>query len=76
MSIVWAWAGSIAEYVAAGQQVVALVPSCPSCSRQLGVESPDVWAFEKAVDTNGHRMVSIGIVEITKRENQNRWPRI
>jgi hypothetical protein len=36
VSIVWAWAGSVAEYMAAGQQVVALVPSCPSCRRRLG----------------------------------------
>ncbi len=46
-----------------------------------GVESPNVWAFEtndaalaeqqgvlKAVDKHGHRMVPIGIVEITERE--------
>ena len=36
MSIVWAWRESVAEYVAAGQQVVAPVPECPACHRRLG----------------------------------------
>ena len=36
MSIVWAWQESIAEYVAAGQQVVAPLPECPRCHRRLG----------------------------------------
>ena len=36
MSIVWAWQESIAEYVAAGQQVVAPLPECPGCRRRLG----------------------------------------
>src|SRR5260370_6615093 len=36
MSIVWAWHESVAEYVAAGQQVVAPVPECPGCRRRLG----------------------------------------
>jgi transposase-like protein len=36
VSIVWAWGASVAEYVAAGQQVVTPVPTCPSCRRRLG----------------------------------------
>jgi len=36
VSIVWAWEKSVAEYVAAGQEVVSPVPACPSCQRQLG----------------------------------------
>jgi hypothetical protein len=36
VSIVWAWRESVAEYVAAGQQVVAPLPECPACHRQLG----------------------------------------
>ena len=36
VSIVWAWHESVAEYVAAGQQVTAPVPECPSCRRRLG----------------------------------------
>lgn len=36
MSIVWAWRESVAEYVAAGQQVVAPLPECPGCHRRLG----------------------------------------
>ena len=35
MSIIWAWQESVAEYVAAGQQVVAPVPECPGCRRRL-----------------------------------------
>lgn len=36
MSIVWAWRESVAEYVAAGQQVVTPLPECPGCRRRLG----------------------------------------
>ena len=36
MSIVWAWRESVAEYVTAGQQVVAPLPECPACHRRLG----------------------------------------
>ena len=36
MSIVWAWRESVAEYVAAGQQVVAPVPECPVCHGRQG----------------------------------------
>ena len=35
MSIVWAWRESVAEYVAAGQQVAAPLPECPICRRRL-----------------------------------------
>jgi hypothetical protein len=40
------------------------------------VASPDVWAFEQVVDTNDHRMVSIGFAEIIEKGDQSRWPRI
>ena len=36
VSIVWAWRESVAEYVAAGQQVAAPLPECPACRRRLG----------------------------------------
>ena len=36
MSIVWAWQGSIAEYVTAGREVVTPLPACPTCGRRLG----------------------------------------
>src|SRR5262245_28674603 len=36
VSIVWAWAGSVAEYVAAGQRVATPMPECPGCRRRLG----------------------------------------
>jgi hypothetical protein len=36
VSIVWAWQASVTEYVAAGQQVVAPVPACPSRHLRLG----------------------------------------
>jgi transposase-like protein len=36
VSIVWSWQKSVAEYVAAGQEVVAPVAACPCCRRPLG----------------------------------------
>ncbi len=36
MSIVWAWQGSIADYVAAGREVVTPLPACPRCGQRLG----------------------------------------
>jgi hypothetical protein len=36
VSIVWAWRESVAEYVSAGQAVVAPLPECPACHRRLG----------------------------------------
>lgn len=36
MSIVWAWRGSVGEYVAAGQRMETPLPECPGCRRQLG----------------------------------------
>jgi hypothetical protein len=36
VSIAWAWGESVAEYVAAGQQVVPPVPECPGCDQRLG----------------------------------------
>jgi hypothetical protein len=39
VSIVWAWQETVAEYVAAGQEVVAPVPECPGCRRRLGMWS-------------------------------------
>jgi hypothetical protein len=36
VSIVWTWRQSVAEYVAAGQEVVAPLPECPVCHGRLG----------------------------------------
>src|SRR6266542_4856690 len=51
-------------------------PNRFGCNTSPNIQVPGRVGFRVKSGTNDHRMVSIGIVEISEKGDQSRWPRI